>query len=217
MRSPACTSSAHQTHDSQLLRCQLPGLPLRRSLRSRVDYESLCLAICNVNWTQAFSQCRRFDDFITRFTNLLSCTKYVQLHRCQRLPRHIVHLLKTKKKSWTRAKCTGNISLFKTATRVARAALRQYWHNGEERLIYSNNRNLLCSYMNNAVTNNKSKTVQLCTNGTALTNIESCNAFLDVLSTNFCNTSNISLPICQTAGVFQLHTDRRSSCSTIMP
>ena len=61
-------------HDSQLLCCQLPGLPLRRSLQSRVDYESFCLAISNINWTQAFSQCRRSDDFATRFTNLLSET-----------------------------------------------------------------------------------------------------------------------------------------------
>ena len=55
--------------------------------------------------------------------------------------------------------------------------------------------------MNNAVTNKKSNTVQLCTNGIALTDIESCNAFLDVFSANFCNTSNISLLTCQTAGV----------------
>ena len=55
--------------------------------------------------------------------------------------------------------------------------------------------------MNNAVTNNKSNDVQLCTNGTALTDIESCNAFLEVLLANFCNTNNISLPTCKTAGV----------------
>ena len=90
-------------HDSQLLRCQLPGLPLRRSLRPCVDYESLCLAISNINWTQAFSQCRYSDDFATRFTNLLSktivsCTKYVPSYKGQRLPRHIVHLLRAKKK-----------------------------------------------------------------------------------------------------------------------
>ena len=73
-------------------------------------------------------------------------------------------------------------------------ALRQYRRNGEERLIYSNNRNLLFSHMNNAVTNNKCNTIQLCTNGTALTDIESCNAFLEVFSANFCSSSNINLP-----------------------
>ena len=136
-------------HDSQLLRCQLPGLAFRRILR-RVDNESLCLVISNNNWTQAFGQCRRSDDFATRFTNLLSqtiasFTKYVPSYRRQRLPRHMVHLLRANKKAWTRAKCTGNITLFKTASRVAHAALRQYRRNGEERLIYSNNRNLLFS------------------------------------------------------------------------
>ena len=55
--------------------------------------------------------------------------------------------------------------------------------------------------MNNAATNNKSNTVQLCINGTALTDIESCNVFLEVFSAKFWNTSNISLPTCQTAGV----------------
>ena len=55
--------------------------------------------------------------------------------------------------------------------------------------------------MNYVVTNKKSNTVQLCTNGTALTDIESCNAFLNVFSANFCSTSNISLLTCQTAGV----------------
>ena len=58
--------------------------------------------------------------------------------------------------------------------------------------------------MNNAVTNNKSNTVQLCTNGNALTDIESCNAFLDVLSANFFSTSNISLPTCQIASVMHV-------------
>ena len=55
--------------------------------------------------------------------------------------------------------------------------------------------------MNNVVTNNKSNTVQLSTNGTALTDIESYNAFQEVFSANFCNTSIISLPTCQAAGV----------------
>ena len=113
-------------HNSQLLRCQLSSLPLRRSLRPHFDYESLCLTISNINWTLAFSHCRHFA---TRFTNLLSetivsCTKYVSSYRRQRLPRHIVYLLRAKKKAWTRAKCSGNITLFKTASRVARAALR---------------------------------------------------------------------------------------------
>ena len=55
--------------------------------------------------------------------------------------------------------------------------------------------------MNNAVTNNKSNTVQLCTNGIALTDIESCNAFLDIFSANFYNKSNISLPTCQVTDI----------------
>ena len=153
----------------------------------------------NINWLQAFSQCRCSDDFANSFTNLLSetivsCTRYIPSHRRQRLPRHLVLLLRTKKKAWTRAKRTGNISPFKIASRVARAALRQYRRNGEERLIYSNNRNLLFSHMNNAVTNNKCNTIRLCTNGTALTDIESCNAFLEVFSANFCSSSNINLP-----------------------
>ena len=197
---------------------------MHRSLRPLDDYDSLCLAISNINWTQTFSQYRRSNDFATRFTNLLSetivsCTKYFPSYRRQRLPRHIVHLLRAKKKAWIRAKCTGNITLFKTTCRVARAALRLYRRNEEERLIYSNNRNLLFSYINNAVTNNKSNTVQLCTNGTALTDIESYDAFLDVFS-EFLRHKQYQptyLSISERyACIFQLYTNRCSSCSTIL-
>ena len=72
----------------------------------------------------------------------------MSFYRCQRLPKHVVHLLHIKRK-WAEAKRSGDYTAYKAAGATAGAAIRSHQRNIEHRIIYSNNHKAFFSYINN--------------------------------------------------------------------
>jgi endonuclease/exonuclease/phosphatase (EEP) superfamily protein YafD len=127
---------AGSDHDAQLIHVDLPSAPHRRRHRRRVDCDSLRSAsqptgrpVVNI---QALPHSQRLCSFFSpRCYVTLSTISLITssiFRRC-RLPRHIVLLLRAKKKAWASATRNGNLAAFESASRTARAAIRQHRRN----------------------------------------------------------------------------------------
>ena len=181
--------NAGSDHDAQLWYVTLPALQRRRNLRRYVDYAKLNCALSLIGWTAAFKGCAVTDDYAARFTNLVldaanKCSAFVPLFRRPRLPKHIVVLLRVKKRAWTSYMRTRDMSAFKAASRTVRAALRQHRRCEEMRLIYSQDRHRLFKYIN-CKTGAGTKSIHVCKNDVALTDQEAAEVLLQTFSSNF--------------------------------
>ena len=90
-------------HDSQLLRIHFSVN--HTMLHRHVDYDGLRLLLSQTDWTASFKGCIVTNDFACYFNSLIfgavdTCTSYKPIFRRQRLPRHIVQLLRAKKRAW---------------------------------------------------------------------------------------------------------------------
>ena len=113
--------------------------------KTHTDYTLLNQLLLQVNWNVLFSGCNNTDECAERFYDFLldaiskSSTRK-KISRRQRLPKHIVKLLRLKKKAWREAKKTNNYDKVLTSRRTVRAAILQHRRNMEQRLIFANNR-----------------------------------------------------------------------------
>ena len=180
-------------HNSQLLRNRLPCSINRTVLRRHVDYDGLRLLQSQTNWTASFQGCivaenfaHRFDTLI--FNNVNTCTSYNPIFRRQRLPRHIVQLLRAEKRAWRTSWQSRDTAPFKATSKTARAALRQYRRCEELRLAYSNNRKVFFSHMYRKSASHSGNSIQLCDGGNALSDLEATDILLLKFSSNFSST-----------------------------
>ena len=156
------------------------------------NYNSFKLS--NIDWVTFFSGCFNANQFASKFTDLLTmetdiCTRYVPAFRRQRLPRHIVHLLRAKKRAWSTCKHTGDRATFKAASKVTRAALRQHRRCNEMRIIYANNRRSFFKHIRNSF-GSQTSSINLCINDTVLTDQEAAETLLRTLLSNFSAADN---------------------------
>ena len=127
-------------HDSQLLLIRFLCSVNCTILRRHVDFDGLRLLLSQTDWRASFQECIVANDFAHRFNTLIfnvvdTCTSYNPIFRRQRLPRHIVQLLRAKRRAWYTSRQSGDTALFKAARRTARAALQQYRQCEELRLV----------------------------------------------------------------------------------
>ena len=73
-------------------------------------------------------------------TAVADCTSFKRTGLSPRLPKHIAKLLRTKRRLWTKAKCTGDYMAYYTATKIAKSAIRIHRRNQEWKLVYANNK-----------------------------------------------------------------------------
>ena len=155
-------------HVSQLLRIRLPC-----SINCTMLHTSSCRLWrpsppAKSNWLAiSFQGCIVANDFANRFNTLIfnamdTCTSYNPIFRRQRLPRHIVQLLRAKRRAWCTSRQSGDTASFKAVSRTARAALRQYRRCEELRLVYSNNRKAFFSHMHRKTAAHSGNSIHLC-------------------------------------------------------
>ena len=185
---------AQSDHDAQLLRFSLPSITNHINLCRIVDYDSLRFKLSNIDWVTFFSGCSNANQFASKFTDLLImetdiCTRYVPAFRRQRLPRHIVHLLRAKKRAWSTCKHTGDRATLKAASKVMRVALRQHRRYNEMRIIYANDRRSFFKYIRYSF-GSQTSSINLCINDTALTDQEAVETLLRKLLSNFSTADN---------------------------
>ena len=95
---------ASSDHDEQLFSFKMPaGSNHGKTIRT-VQYDDVANILSQVNWQAAFSNCITADDFANVFMGLLydavgACTQQKPCCRRERLPRHIVQMLRKKKRA----------------------------------------------------------------------------------------------------------------------
>ena len=109
---------AGSDNETQMLRIFLPSIVTRPTIRRRIDYASLHKYFVQINWQNAFRNCRNTNEYANCFMHLLkmaihSCVLYEPIFRRRRLTRHFVLLLRKKKRTWTDAKRIGDYAKFK--------------------------------------------------------------------------------------------------------
>ena len=176
-------------HNAQLWHVTLPALQRHRNLHRHVDHAKLNCALNLIDWTVAFKGCAVTDDYAARFTNLVldavnKCSAFVPLFRRPQLSKHIVVLMRVKKRAWTSYLRTRDMSAFKAASKTARAALQQHRRCEEMRLIYSQDRHRFFKYINSK-TGAGTKSIHIRKNDVALTDQEAAEVLLLTFSSNF--------------------------------
>ena len=123
------------------------------TLVSAVDYEQLSFKLQFVDWPSIFAGFVGANEYVERFTIVLKtvfadCASFKSFCLRLRLPKHIVKLLRTKRKLWTKTKCTGDYSAYYAARRIAKSAIRIHRRNQEWKLVHANNKKAFFLYVN---------------------------------------------------------------------
>ena len=191
-------------HATQILKIPVLCTSSYRDFRLVIHFKRVAEIICQVNWQNKFNDCTGADDSASKFTNVLKnlvndCTSLIPIFRRRRLPKHIVQLIRNKKKAWRLAKRTQDFIKFKSLNRSARAATRQQRQSEESRLIVRRDKRAFYSY----VRRNKS-THEKIMKKTVLSDSAAANLFLREFFLNF------TAPACQkvraaiTSSLFEL-------------
>ena len=119
--------------------------------------------------------------------------KYKQRYRRRSLPKHIVNL-RSKRKTWKVAKRTGNLSSFLAARKTAKAALRVYQRNLEQRIIYNEDKRAFFSYINHKINSHKTL-ISLYVKDRFMSERESAQIFRQKFAKNFSIAFDTALPV----------------------
>jgi galactose mutarotase-like enzyme len=103
-------------------------------------------------------------------------------------------LLRAKHKAWVTAKLTGDKTPFITARRTAKAAIRAYHRNTEQRLIYANDKSAFFSYIYNK-TKEPHATINLNIDGRDVSQDQAADIFCKEFESNFSSATNICTPV----------------------
>ena len=106
------------------------------------------------------------------------------MFRRLRLPRYIVQLIQKKKQLWLIASVSKNYTEYKATYKITRTAIKQHCRNIEWRLIYSNNRKAIFSYIHSKI-NKKKRPIYIDVDGVTATDKETASIFLCEFSNNF--------------------------------
>ena len=180
---------AGSDHNSQLL--QLHGLPPSTNVgyKTTVDYNTLNQMLSQVSWDSMFAHCTTVDDYAICLDSVLKdavakCTTVRHRTKRRRLPRHIVMLLRAKRRAWKQGKTTGQLDSYYALRRTTRAAIRQYRHNQESHLVYSANRQPFFNYVYHRLGSSKHH-VQVTVNGDTASDSVAAEAFSREFTANF--------------------------------
>jgi hypothetical protein len=190
---------ADSDHCAQILRIPFVTNSSAGQMTSKVDHALLCNLLQQTDWLASLQNCVTADDFAAQFTGQLQhaisfSTYHRPQFRRQRLPRHIVQLLRAKHKAWVTAKLTGDKTPFITARRTAKAAIRAYHRNTEQRLIYANDKSAFFSYIYNK-TKEPHATINLNIDGRDVSQDQAADIFCKEFESNFSSATNICTPV----------------------
>ena len=121
----------------------------------------------------------------------LSPALHIRLCKRQRLPKHIVQLIKAKRKHWETAKISNDLTAYKNARSAARVAILSHRRNLKNRLVCRKDRKALFSYLENDI-NSHEHAFSLCINGDVVRDSRAANLLLQEFSKNFSSASDIS-------------------------
>jgi hypothetical protein len=172
---------AESDHNSQLLHVPHVLAPSSKRWKTVISYEQLANVLNTTVWSQIFASCITADDYAASLTaTLVSAIRTAStrkpLYRRIALPRHIVRMLRAKKRLWLAAKRSGNYSQFKQTSRNVRSAIRQHRRNREQRLIYSSDRKVFFAYVNSKCSD-KRHAISIVCDGVILTDAEAADLF----------------------------------------
>jgi exonuclease III len=187
---------AGSDHSSQLLSIQGVLSPSVIGTTTAVNVEHLNSILSLINWDFIFSGCLTVDDFAFHLESVLKesimkCTTTRCRFRRQRLPRHIVMLLRAKKKAWRRGQLCGNLDPYYELRRTTQAAIRQFRRNTESRLIYNGNRSKFFAYINRSLGKSRHP-IQINVNGVAVSDNVAANTFSQYFATHFSQSKQLS-------------------------
>ena len=155
----------------------------------------------HVDWSSAFESCVSTNDYSVLFTNILNeviSTRFRPRHRRHPLPSHIAALLRAKQKAWQIAKRTDNRLVFITARRTAKAALRAYKRNIEQRLIYAKNKSAFFAHISQKSGKVKHQ-VNITVNCAIVSDKETADIFIREFANNYSSAACISFPSFETS------------------
>jgi hypothetical protein len=181
---------AGSDHDAQLIK--VPSIRCQRGIKfcRSVDYERLGILISQIDWCVLFKRATDADSYACILTSALTravmaCTTYKPLCKRQRLPRHIVQLIRKKRKFWKVARISKDYTAYKKARKDARAAIRSHHRNVEHRMTYSNSRHIFFSYVSGRL-RSRTRGIQLITsNGTLVSDNMAADMLLREFVKNF--------------------------------
>ena len=186
-------------HSRQLLHLPITSTVSNTNMSTVVDYDMLSSLLQTVDWSVTFSGCESADDYAEQFTSVLRAAIDESTHfklRCrrQRLPRHIVTLLRIKQKAWITSRRTGDRIPFVTARRTAKAAIRAYTRNIEQRLIYAGDKSAFYSYVSRK-TGKPKQSVSICVKDDLVSDKEAADIFSHEFSKNYSAPTNVQVPV----------------------
>ncbi len=159
----ACTSVSELPpfdrcdHKAQLLSLPLLYAPASKTVTS-IDYDNLNILLSLLNWQSIFAGCQTADEYADTFMDqLYSAIEASTMRRPHRrrspLPKHIVCLLRRKKRAWLRAKHSGNYAGYDELRKTVKAAVRSFRRNQEERLVYARDKRTFFAHVNQRTRN----------------------------------------------------------------
>ena len=103
-------------------------------------------------WNKVFASFITTDDYADSFTAALlsaikAFTSSKPVYKREALPKHIVQLIRLKKRLWLQGDITGDYTAFMQARRNFQAAIRHFRRSQKQRLAYRNNRKKFFSYV----------------------------------------------------------------------
>ena len=178
-------------HDSKLLRICLPCSVNRTILCCHVDYDGLRLLLSQTDWTTSFKERIVANDFAYCFNTLIfnavdTCTSYKPISAVDAYLG--ILLLCVKKRTWRTNRQSGDIAPLKTASRTARAALRQYRRCEKLHLVYSDNRKAFFTHMHRKTFSDYGNSIHLRNGDSALSDQEAADILLHTFSSIFSST-----------------------------
>ena len=179
-------------HNAQLLSVRATLSSVGKATRKFFDYQHLSSLLSHNMWNKVFASCITTDDYANSFTAaLLSAIKASTfckpVYKREALPKHIVQLIRLKKRLWLQGGITGDYTAFMQAHRDFQAAIRHFRCSQEQRLAYRNNRKKFFLYVFKKC-GNQTGPVRLSRNGLLLIDTETA----EILSREFFASFNIT-------------------------
>ena len=143
---------AGSDHNAQLLSMRATLSSVGKATREFVDYQHLSSLLSHNMWNKVFASFITTDDYADSFTAALlsaikAFTSCKPVYKREALPKHIVQLIRLKKRLWLQDGITGDYTAFMQARLNFQAAIRHFRRSQEQQLAYRNNRKKFFSYV----------------------------------------------------------------------
>ena len=164
-------------HNAQLLSVCATLSFVGKATHEFFNYQHLSSLLSQKMWNKVFASCISTDDYADSFTAALLYAIKASIScrpACKReaLPKHIVQLIRLKKRLWLQGGITGDYTAFMQARRNLQAAIRHFRRSQKQRLLaYRNNRKKFFSCVFKKC-GNRTGPIRLSRNGLLLTGIE---------------------------------------------